>query len=112
LSKEQLHVLRHQQAQKARKARRVLDRNQRQLPKQARAFFDSLAPAFTRPTYHRFVLLAVAAILTLGVHTVCNLLRCLGALAPGHSSSYHRIFSRSAWRPWELARRFTSTALG
>jgi DDE superfamily endonuclease len=112
LSKEQLHVLRHQQAQKARKARRVLDRNHRQLPKQARAFFDPLAPAFTRPTYHRFVLLAVAAILTLGVHTVCNLLRCLGALAPGHSSSYHRIFSRSAWRPWELARRFASTALG
>ncbi|MBV8266182.1 MAG: transposase [Planctomycetaceae bacterium] len=112
LSKEQLHVLRHQQAQKARKARRVLDRNHRQLPKQARAFFDPLAPAFTRPTYHRFVLLAVAALLTLGVHTVCNLLRCVGALAPGHPSSYHRIFSRGPWRSWELARRFTTTVRG
>ena len=45
--------------------------------------FDLLAPAFTRPTYHRFALLAVAAILTLGGHTICNLLRYLGALAPG-----------------------------
>ncbi|MBV8314318.1 MAG: transposase [Planctomycetaceae bacterium] len=112
LSKEQLHVLRHQQAQKARKARRVLDRNHRQLPKQARAFFDPLAPAFTRPTYHRFVLLAVAARLTLGVHTVGNLLPCVGALAPGHPSSSHRIFSRGPWRSWELARRFTTTVLG
>ena len=54
---------------------------------QARALCDPLAPAFTRPTYRRFALLAVAAILTLGGHTICNLLRCLGALAPGHPSS-------------------------
>ncbi|MBV8557972.1 MAG: transposase [Planctomycetaceae bacterium] len=112
LSVEQLRHFRHQQAQKARKARHVLDRSYRQLPQRARAFFDSLAQAFTRPTYHRFVLLAVAAIVTLGGHTVCNLLRCLGALAPGHPSSYHRIFSRSPWRSWELARRFTTTVLG
>ena len=111
LSRGQLRVFRHQQAQKARKARRDLYRNYQQLPKQARAFFDPLAPAFTRPTFHRFALLAVAAILTLGGHTICNLLRCLGALALGHPSSYHRVFSRSPWTCWELARRFTRVIL-
>ena len=111
LSKEQLRLFRQQQAQKARKARRDLYRNHQQLPKQARALFDPLAPAFTRPSYHRFVLLAVAALLTLGGHTICNLLRCLGALAPGHASSYHRIFSRSPWNCWDLARRFTRVML-
>ena len=84
LLKERLRVFRHQQVLKARTARRVLDRNHQQLPKQARALFDPLARAFRRPTYHRFVLLAVAAILTLGGHTICNLLRCLGVSAPGH----------------------------
>jgi hypothetical protein len=111
ITREQLRIIRRQQAQKARNARRVLDRNYQRLPKQARAVFDPLEPAFTRPTYRRFVLLAVAAILTLGVHTVCNLLRCFGALAPGHSSTYHRIFSRSPWSSWQLARRFTTMVL-
>jgi len=109
--KEQLRVLRRQQAKTARKARRDLDRIHQRLPKPARALFDPLAPAFRQPTHHRFVLLAVAAILTLGGRTICNLLRCLGVLAPGHPSSYHRIFSRTPWRPWELARRFTATVL-
>jgi len=111
LSKERLRVFRRQRAQKARQARRVLDRNHQQLPKQVRALLDPLAPAFSRPTYRRFALLAVAAILTLGGHTICNLLRCLGALAPGHPSSYHRVFSRSPWSCWHLARRFTQVIL-
>jgi hypothetical protein len=64
LSKARLRVLRHQQVHKTRKVRRELYRNHQQLPARARALFDPLAPAFSRPTYHRFVLLAVAAILT------------------------------------------------
>ena len=111
LPKEQLRALRRRQAKKARKGRRGLARIHQLLPKQARALFDPLAPAFRQPTHHRSVLLAIAAILTLGGRTICNLLRCLGALAPGHPSSYHRVFSRSPWRPWELARRFTTTVL-
>ncbi len=109
--REQLRARRRQQAQKARNARRNLDRIHQHLPRQAQALFDPLAPAFRPPTHHRFVVLAVAAILTLSGRTICNLLRCLGVLAPGHPSSYHRIFSRSPWRPWELARRFTATVL-
>lgn len=109
--REQLRARRRQQAQKARNARRHLDRIHQHLPRQAQALFDPLAPAFRQPIHHRFVVLAVAAILTLSGRTICNLLRCLGVLAPGHPSSYHRIFSRSPWRPWELARRFTATVL-
>src|SRR4051794_22760599 len=88
--RERLRALRRQQARKARAARRPLQRTHEQLPEPVRTAFDPLAPAFTRPTYHRFVLLALAAILTLGGRTVANLLRRLGALAPGHPSSYHR----------------------
>src|SRR4051812_42231053 len=39
--------------------------------------------AFTRPTYERFAVLLLAAILTTGCRTVLNLLRTVGALAPG-----------------------------
>ena len=108
---QRLRSARRQQARKAREARHRADRVHQQLPESVHTLFDPLEPAFTRPTHHRFVLLAVAAILTLGGRTICNLLRCLGVLAPGHPSSYHRIFSRSPWRPWELARRFTATVL-
>jgi hypothetical protein len=111
LSKKQLRVLQRHQVRRARKARRDLDRIHQHLPRQAQAFFSLLAQAFRRPTYRRFVVLAVAAILTLGGHTISNLLRCLGALAPGHPSSYHRVFSRSPWCCWQLARRFTSLIL-
>jgi DDE superfamily endonuclease len=92
-------------ARKARAARRQLQHLHEQLPKPARALFDSLAGAFTRPTFLRFVVLALAAILTVGQRTVCNLLRTLGRLAPGHPSSYHRVFSKRRWSCWGLARR-------
>jgi hypothetical protein len=109
--RERLRGLRRQHARKARAARRQVQRTHEQLPKSVRTAVAPLAPAFTRPTYHRFVLLALAAILTLGGRTVANLLRTLGALAPGHPTSYHRVFSRNRWSPWALARRFTHAVL-
>lgn len=105
--REQLRSQRRQQARKAHATRRQLERNHQQLPEQVHAFFDPLESAFSHPTHHRFVVLALAAILTLGGRTVSNLLRVLGALAPGHPSSYHRVFSRDRWSAWALARRFT-----
>jgi hypothetical protein len=63
-----------------------------------------LAGAFTRPTFQRFTVLLFAAILTTGRRTVTNLLRTVQTLAPGHPSSYHRIFSRRRWFHWRLAR--------
>jgi DDE superfamily endonuclease len=89
---------------KARAARRKLQHSYQQLPPPAHSLFDSLAGAFTRPTFLRFIVLALATILTVGRRTVCNLLRTLGALAPGHPSSYHRLFSKRCWSPWRLAR--------
>jgi hypothetical protein len=84
-------------ARKGRRSRRRIQRIHRQLPAPVHDIFGPLAESFTRPTYRRFVLLALAAILTIGAHTVANLLRTLGRLAPGASSSYHAFFSRDRW---------------
>jgi DDE superfamily endonuclease len=89
---------------KAQAARRALRRVYQAVPAPARSLFDSLAGAFCRPTFLRFVVLGLAAILTVGRRTVCNLLRTLGALAPGHPSSYHRVFSKRRWSCWRVAR--------
>jgi hypothetical protein len=110
-ARQLLRAARRQQARKARGARRRLKRIHDQLPKQVRTIFDPLEPAFSRPTHRRFVFLALAAILTLGVRTITNLLRVLGALAPGHPSSYHRVFSRNRWSLSALARRYVAAVL-
>jgi hypothetical protein len=67
-------------------------------------FLAHLAAAFTKPTFLRFALLLLAALLTVGGHTVCNLLRTLGAFAPGDPSSYHKVFSKRRWGVWRLSR--------
>lgn len=94
---------RQRQTRKARAACRKLRRIHQALPSPARSLFDSLGGAFTRPTFLRVVVLALATILTVGCRTVCNLLRTLGALAPGHPSSYHKVFSKRRWSCWRLA---------
>jgi len=95
-------------ARKARAARRELQRIHQAVPQPARSLFDSLAGAFTRPTFLRFVVLALATILTIGGRTICKLLRTLGALAPDHPSSYHRVFSKRRWSSWRLAHGLAS----
>jgi hypothetical protein len=74
------------------------------LPRRARALFDTLGQAFTGATALRFSLLLAAALLTIGNHTVLNVLRTLGPLVPGDPSSYHRVFSHRRWSSWHLAR--------
>src|SRR3954454_7463770 len=95
---------RRRQTRQARTARRKLQHIHQPLPQPARSLFDALADGFTRPTFLRFLVLALASLLTLGRRTVSNLLRTLGALAPGHPSSYHRLFSQRRWSSWRLAR--------
>jgi hypothetical protein len=95
---------RRRMARKARAARRELQRIHQAVPQPARSLFDSLAGAFTRPTFLRFVVLALASILTVGGRTVCNLLRTLDALAPGHPASYHKVLCKRRWSCWRLAR--------
>jgi hypothetical protein len=73
------------------------------LPTPADAVLLPLAPALTEPTFRRFVLLALSAILTTGRRTVANLLRTLGCLAPGHRTSYQRVLSGARWSGLRLA---------
>jgi hypothetical protein len=94
---------RRRRTRKARAARRHLQRIYEQVPEPARSLFDALAGSCTRPTFLRVVILALATLLTVGQRTVCNLLRTLGALAPGHPSSYHRVFCQRRWSCWRLA---------
>ncbi len=95
---------RRRQARQASAARRKLQHIHQQLPHPARSLFEALAGGFTRPSFLRFLVLALATLLTIGRRTVCNLLRTVGALAPGHPSSYHRLFSQRRWSSWRLAR--------
>src|SRR5262249_49955608 len=90
LSQEQRRAYRRRLAQKARAARRQIDRNHQRLPEPVHAVFEPLAPALTRPTYHRLVLLALAAILTTGGRTIANLLPTPAPLAPGPRTQYPR----------------------
>jgi hypothetical protein len=98
-------------ARKAGLSCRQLKRLCRQLPQPVHTVFEPLEKALTRPTSRRLVVLALAAILTVGGRTVANLLRCLGALAPGHSSSYHRALSLRRWPTRRLARRYIAAVL-
>jgi hypothetical protein len=63
------------------------------LPHEASAVLLPFAPAFTAPTFDRFVLLALSALLTTGRRSVANLLRTVGGLARGHRTSYQRVLS-------------------
>ncbi len=73
------------------------------LPPEALPLLAQLAPAFTQPTYRRFVTLLLAALLTTGRRTVANLLRTLGGLAKGHRTDYQRVLSRAPWSALDLA---------
>src|SRR5512135_3741549 len=72
------------------------------LPKAAQPLLHAFAGAFTPPTFKRFFTLMLGAVLTTGRRTITNLLRAVGGLAPGHPSSYHRVFSRRRWSLWTL----------
>jgi DDE superfamily endonuclease len=67
-------------------------------------FMSILPPVFSTPTYHRFLVLLFAAILTTGRRTITNLLRTVRFQVQGHISSYHRVFSQRRWSAWALSR--------
>jgi hypothetical protein len=74
------------------------------LPSATRDLVHDLREGFTRPTFLRWSVLMLAAIVTTGRRTVHNLLRTAGRLAPGHPSSYHRVLSSRRWSLWPLGR--------
>jgi DDE superfamily endonuclease len=77
------------------------------IPTDALPLLLEFAPAFTRPTFRRSVVLLLAAILTTGRRTISNLLRTVGVLAPGDPSSYHRVLSQASWSGLRLAAALT-----
>jgi DDE superfamily endonuclease len=81
------------------------------LPTAALPLLRSVAGACVLPTAQRLLHLMVGAILTTGRRTISNLLRALRGMAPGHPSSYHRVFSRRRWSSWPLARGLTDLIL-
>ena len=83
LSKSKRRELRRRRDAKAARACRQLHTNVGLFPATLRSFLTLFAPSFTKPTFLRFSLLAVAAILTVGPSTVCNLLRTLRCMELG-----------------------------
>jgi hypothetical protein len=74
------------------------------VPACAMPILSMFQPTFSAPTYHRFLVLVLAAVLTTGRRTVTNLVRTARYQAYGHVSSYHRVLSRRRWSAWPLAR--------
>ena len=74
------------------------------MPAWAMPVLAMFRPAFSAPTYRRFLVLTLAAVLTTGRRTITNLLRTVRSQAPGHMSTYHRVFSQRRWSAWALAR--------
>src|SRR5262249_42924029 len=110
-------------SRRAHRQRRLAKRRHRRQPRRRPAplpgavsrvvgcLLQAFRAAFTRPTYERFVVLLLAAILTTGCRTVLNLLRTVGPLAPGHPCSYHRVFSRRRCSLWRLGRALAAAIL-
>jgi hypothetical protein len=73
------------------------------LPQEAQVL-ERFRPAFTAPTYERFLVLCVGAIITMGRRSVSHILWSAGCLMDGHASSYHRFFSAARWSLWPIAR--------
>ena len=108
LSKAQRRQRRQQQTRQARAVRQRLYTLHDQLPGPAQRFCDWLLQPFTRPTALHLTLLLGAGLLTIGNHTVLNLLRTLAPMVQGDSSSYRRVFSQRRWSSWRLARQLTT----
>jgi DDE superfamily endonuclease len=81
------------------------------LPDFAGPVLNMFQPVFSTPTYHRFLVLLLGAVLTTGRRTITNLCRIVHPYAQSHVSSYHRVFSQRRWSAWELARRLLTFLL-
>jgi hypothetical protein len=72
------------------------------IPQEVRSVLHDWSDEFSETVWPRFQVLVFAAILCVGRHTVCRLLRIAGALADGHWSSYHRVPSKRRWSTLRL----------
>ena len=74
------------------------------VPNFAWPILTMLRPTFSTPTYNRFLVLLLGALLTTGRRTITNILRTVRHQAPGHGASYHRVCSQRRWSTWVMAR--------
>jgi hypothetical protein len=75
------------------------------IPAAAEPLVNAFRPAFTRPTFNRFILLMTGLIATIGRRTVSRTLRVLEPmLGQGHWCNYHRIYSQARYCMWDVAR--------
>lgn len=65
---------------------------------------QELRPAFTQPTFRRFVDVVFGWLLVRGPHAVTGALVASGTAGRRHHAGYHRLFSGAAWEPDELGR--------
>lgn len=72
------------------------------IPNFAFPVISAFLPCFTAPTAERFIALMLSAIITVGNHTVSNLVRTLDVFLPGHPTTYHHVFSHRCWSGWQL----------
>jgi hypothetical protein len=84
------------------------------LPPAAEPLIRSFAGALTRPSFARFSLLLVGAIVTFGRRTVSRILWTLGpaAATAGHPSSFHRFFSHARLRLWPMGQILAAAVIG
>jgi hypothetical protein len=73
------------------------------IPGEAFALLHPFASVFTQPTFQRFVVVLLGAILTTGRRTMANILRTVGGLAKGDTSSFNRVFSQARWSGLQAA---------
>ena len=66
--------------------------------------FATFAPAFTKPTFQKALLLIYGAILAPGKRTVTSALRVLGLDQQSNFGKYHRVFNQATWSPILLSR--------
>lgn len=81
------------------------------LPPAAEPLLTSFSIAFSQPSFQRALTLLVGAILTMGRRTVTGMLWTVRAIAQGHFSSYHRLFSRASWSLWPLGKVLAAAVL-
>lgn len=74
------------------------------LPEVFKPVFSGFAAAMTRPTFHRFVIIAVGAILCRGRRTITRIFWLMKSYASGDLTDFHRVFSRAPWEPSDLAK--------
>jgi len=68
------------------------------------SIFDGVRGAFTRPSFHNFVQVALGWLLVPGRHGVGAALVAGQVSGRRHHASFHRLFSQARWEPDEVGR--------